>query len=73
MCFVPSSQVVEYRHVVTIDQRLYVLMVSALLLGYVMVRSLKALVPFTTIANFFNLVGLSLVFVNLFQVCAHVT
>lgn len=42
-------------------------MVSALLIPYVMVKSLKALAPFSAFANLLNVVGLTLVMVNLLQ------
>ncbi|XP_045202829.2 proton-coupled amino acid transporter 2-like [Mercenaria mercenaria] len=61
------KQVVEHAGLVSLDTKLYILMVSALCVPYVMVKSLKALVPFSSFANVLNFLGLTLVIVNLVQ------
>lgn len=61
------KQVVEHSGLVSIDTKLYIVMVSAILVPYVMVKSLKTLVPFSSFANVLNFVGLTLVIVNLVQ------
>lgn len=61
------KQVVEHAEIVSLDPKLYILMISALLVPYVMLKSLKALAPFSTFANLLNLVGLTLVMVDLLQ------
>ncbi|KAL4229730.1 hypothetical protein ACF0H5_010119 [Mactra antiquata] len=61
------KQVVEYQDIVSWDAKIYIVIVSALLVPYVMVKSLKALVPFSTLANLLNSVGLVIIFVTLVQ------
>lgn len=50
----------------SVSEAVYITGISALLVPYVMVRSLKALAPFSAFANFLNLVGLAIIFYNLF-------
>ncbi|WAQ98938.1 S36A3-like protein [Mya arenaria] len=57
--------VVEHQNIVALDNKLYVVFVSVLLIPYVLVRSLKALAPFSAVANVFNLFGLVVIFVHL--------
>lgn len=47
--------------------KLYIVIVSACLVPYIMVKSLKALVPFSAFANVLNTVGLLIIMINLFQ------
>ncbi|XP_045205874.2 proton-coupled amino acid transporter 1-like, partial [Mercenaria mercenaria] len=61
------KQVVEYAAQVELDTILYILMVTAMLVPYSMVKSLKILAPFSAVANVLNLLGFILVFVNLWQ------
>ncbi|XP_060581839.1 proton-coupled amino acid transporter 2-like isoform X2 [Ruditapes philippinarum] len=61
------KQVVEHAGLVSLDIKIYIVMVSALLSPYVMIKSLKALVPFSSFANVLNFLGLTLVIVNLLQ------
>ncbi|XP_053398503.1 proton-coupled amino acid transporter 1-like isoform X2 [Mercenaria mercenaria] len=61
------KQVVEHSGAVSLDAKLYIVMVSALLIPYVMVKSLKALAPFSAFANLLNFVGLIIIIVNLLQ------
>ena len=44
----------------------YIVIVSCLLIPYVMVKSLKALAPFSAFANLLNLVGIIIILYNLF-------
>jgi proton-coupled amino acid transporter len=60
-------QVIEYSAPVLLDTKLYIVMVTALLIPYSMVRSLKILAPFSAIANLLNLAGFVLIMVNLWQ------
>ena len=57
----------EYFDIGSIDIKLYIVIVSALLSPYIMIKSLKTLVPFSSAANVLNFVGLTLVIVNLLQ------
>lgn len=61
------KQVVEHSGLTDLDPKLYICMVSALLVPYVMIKSLKALVPFSAFANILNFVGLVIIIYNLFQ------
>lgn len=61
------KQVIEHSGTVNIDPKLYILIVSTLLVPYVMVKSLKALAPFSTFANILNCVGLVIIIVDLLQ------
>ncbi|XP_060581832.1 proton-coupled amino acid transporter 1-like [Ruditapes philippinarum] len=61
------KQVIEYSAPVLLDTKLYIVMVTALLIPYSMVRSLKILAPFSAIANLLNLAGFVLIMVNLWQ------
>jgi proton-coupled amino acid transporter len=63
-------QVAEYKDTQSLhalDPKIYIIIVSAFLIPYVMVKSLKALAPFSTFANLLNFVGLTLIIVNLLQ------
>ncbi|XP_053398494.1 proton-coupled amino acid transporter 1-like isoform X2 [Mercenaria mercenaria] len=60
-------QVVQYAAPILLDTKLYIVMVTAMLVPYSMVKSLKILAPFSAIANVLNLFGFILVFVNLWQ------
>lgn len=64
-------QVAEYKGTFSLNSKLYVTMVSALLIPYVMIKSLKALAPFSAFANLLNSVGLVIILVNLFQEFPH--
>ncbi|XP_060581828.1 proton-coupled amino acid transporter 1-like [Ruditapes philippinarum] len=64
------KQVAEYKDTQSLhalDPKIYIIIVSAFLIPYVMVKSLKALAPFSTFANLLNFVGLTLIIVNLLQ------
>lgn len=60
-------QVVENADLVMMDTKLYIVVVSALMVPYTMVKSLKILAPFSAVANMINFVGFILIFVNLWQ------
>jgi proton-coupled amino acid transporter len=59
--------VIEHSGAVDLDPKLYIVMVSVLLVPYVMVKSLKALAPFSAFANLLNAVGLVIIMVDLLQ------
>lgn len=67
--FVAQSiqQVVEENHSTKMNDKIYIVIVSALLVPYVMVKSLKALAPFSAFANLLNSIGLVIILVNLLQ------
>jgi len=59
--------VVENKHAVCLNGKLYVVIVSACLIPYVMIKSLKALAPFSAFANLLNCVGLLIIIYKLFE------
>ncbi|KAH3717788.1 proton-coupled amino acid transporter 4-like isoform X1 [Dreissena polymorpha] len=61
------KQVIENKGTFSLDKKIYMSLVTAFLIPYVMVRSLKRLAPFSTFANLLNSVGLVIIMVNLFQ------
>ena len=48
------------------SEQVYIAIVSAFLIPYVMVKSLKALAPFSAFANLLNLVGITIIMIYLF-------
>ncbi|XP_045206547.2 proton-coupled amino acid transporter 2-like [Mercenaria mercenaria] len=61
------KQVLEQAGLVPIDSRIYVVIISVLLVPYVIVKQLKTLAPFSAFANVLNCIGFVLILVNLFQ------
>lgn len=60
------KQVVDSQVPSSPNEQAYIAIVSAFLIPYVMVKSLKALAPFSAFANLLNLVGIIIIFINLF-------
>ncbi|KAK3577264.1 hypothetical protein CHS0354_030549 [Potamilus streckersoni] len=67
--FVAKSfkQVIDYYIDSSPDVKIYMTVVAVLMLLYVQVTNLKALAPFSTFANVLNVIGLLLIFVNLWD------
>ncbi|KAL3880859.1 hypothetical protein ACJMK2_033065 [Sinanodonta woodiana] len=67
--FVAKSfkQVIDYYSVSSPDVKIYMTVVAVLMLLYVQVTNLRALAPFSMFANVLNVIGLLLIFLNLWD------
>jgi glycopeptide antibiotics resistance protein len=60
-------QVLESAGLTVLDSRVYVVIISALIVPLVMVKKLKTLAPFSAFANVLNFIAFLVILVNLFQ------
>ncbi|WAR27571.1 S36A1-like protein [Mya arenaria] len=61
------QQVVEHAHDFSLNDKAYIAFVGLLVVPYVMIKSLKTLAPFSTVANLLNWFGIIVVIANLVQ------